>query len=106
MDAVTTVKVASEVANSQVVWSILCIAMTVYLLYSQKQEKKEWREDRKESIEAQKELANTMKEISLTVSDMNNGINDLKNRVDGIEREGHRNYNNRSKNNNVNRERG
>ena len=105
MDAVTTVKVASEVANSQVVWSILCIAMTVYLLYSQKQEKKEWREDRRDSIEAQKELANTMKEISITVSEMNNGINDLKSRVDDMERDRAVNYNNR-KNNSPNRERG
>ncbi|MEK3727993.1 hypothetical protein [Lysinibacillus sp. FSL W8-0953] len=41
MDPVTTVTAASQVANSQVAWSILCICLVVYVFWnSAKREQK------------------------------------------------------------------
>ncbi|MEE3805622.1 MULTISPECIES: hypothetical protein [Lysinibacillus] len=34
MDPVTTVTAASQVANSQVAWSILCICLVVYVFWN------------------------------------------------------------------------
>ena len=100
MDTITAIKTAESVANSQVVWAILCIAMTVYFIYSQKQDKKEWREERKETLEVQKSFsdaltsqANTMKEISDAVKETNNSVRNLKDRIDEIETKNYRSNN-------------
>lgn len=93
MDAITTVKTAESIASSQFVWAILFILLTTYLLWIQRQDKKEWREDRKESLEIQKAFndslssqASTMKEISSTLNETNKSLQSLEVRMDGIER--------------------
>lgn len=67
--------------------------MTGYLLWTQRQDKKEWKEERKESIEVQKAFndslstqAVTMKEISSTLNETNKSLQNLETRMDGIER--------------------
>ena len=90
MDAVSTVAVASEVANSQVVWSILCIGLTAFVLWSQRKDKLVTEErhskEREETLAVMKELgegltiqANTMKEIS-------SSLKNLEGRMEKVER--------------------
>lgn len=67
--------------------------MTGYLLWMQRQDKREWKEERKESLEVQKAFndslnvqATTMKEISSTLNETNKSLQNLEMRMDGIER--------------------
>lgn len=93
MDTVTTVAMASEVANSQVVWSILCIGLTVYVLWSGRQEKRELLNNLNKTSEALTSQAETMKDISeglrdtnKNLSDMTKSVEKLETRIDSIER--------------------
>jgi peptidoglycan hydrolase CwlO-like protein len=93
LDAVTTVTMASEVANSQVVWSILCIGLTVYVLWNGRQEKRELLNNLNKLSDALTSQAETMKDINDGLNDTNKSLTDtnktlekLEGRIDSIER--------------------
>lgn len=64
MDVVTTVTAASQVANSQVVWSILCIGLAIYVLKHSGKREERLLNNLDKLTEAQTEQAKTMEKIS------------------------------------------
>lgn len=109
MDTVTTVKVASEVANSQAVWAILFIILISYVLWFQRKDKlateERQRLERAEMLAIQKDFgtalasqAETMKEISASLQETNRSMRNLEGRIDNIEKSGYSRHNNRNYN--------
>lgn len=64
MDVVTAVTAASQVANSQVVWSILCIGLTIYVLKHSNKREERLLNNLDTLTEAQSDQAKTMEKIS------------------------------------------
>lgn len=70
MDPVSTVTAASQIANSQVVWSILCICLVVYVFWSSAKREQKLTENLEALTVAQGEQANAMREISKSLSSL------------------------------------
>lgn len=74
-----TVNIASQIANSQVVWSILCILLAVYVLWHSNKRETRLLENLEKLTDAQTEQAKTMEKIS-------NNLDTLEGRLDRIEK--------------------
>lgn len=59
-----SVNAASQIANSQVVWSILCILLTAYVLWHSNKRETRLLDNLTELTKAQQEQAKTMEKIS------------------------------------------
>ena len=59
-----SVNAASQIANSQVVWSILCILLTAYVLWHSNKRETRLLDNLTELTKAQHEQAKTMEKIS------------------------------------------
>lgn len=70
MDLVTTITTFSHIANSQVVWSILCILLAVYVLRESKKEKERLIKNLESLTKSQAAQANTMKNLCDTLAEM------------------------------------
>ncbi|MGN4127609.1 hypothetical protein ACMGD3_21765 [Lysinibacillus sphaericus] len=70
MDPVSTVTAASQIANSQVVWSILCICLVVYVFWNSAEREKKLMENLEALTVAQGEQANAMREISKSLTSL------------------------------------
>jgi len=70
MDPVTTVTAASQIANSQVVWSILCICLVVYVFWNSAKREQKLMENLVALTAAQGEQANAMREISKSLTSL------------------------------------
>ncbi|RDV27667.1 hypothetical protein [Lysinibacillus capsici] len=70
MDIVTTVTAASNVANSQVVWSILCICLVVYVFWNSNKREERLMKNLETLTDAQGEQANAMREISKSLTSL------------------------------------
>ncbi|MER2107285.1 MAG: BhlA/UviB family holin-like peptide [Solibacillus sp.] len=64
MDVVTIVSATSQIANSQVVWSILCIGLAVYVLKHSSKLEERLLNNLDKLTAAQTEQAKTMEKIS------------------------------------------
>lgn len=64
MDVVSIVSAASQIANSQVVWSILCIGLAVYVLKHSSKREERLLNNLDKLTAAQTEQAKTMEKIS------------------------------------------
>ena len=79
MDVITAVTAASQVANSQVVWSILCIGLTIYVLkHSNK------REDR--LLNNLDTLTGAQAEQAKTMEKINGNLATVEHRMDRMEK--------------------
>lgn len=74
-----TVYVASEIANSQVVWSILCILLAGYILWHSNKRETRLLDNLSELTKAQQEQAKAMQKIS-------ENLDTLEGRMDRIEK--------------------
>ena len=79
MDIVSTVTAASQVANSQVVWSILCIGLAIYVLKHSNQREERLLSNLDELTKAQSEQAIAMQSIS-------ENLTSLEGRMDRMEK--------------------
>jgi len=79
MDIVSTVMAASQVANSQVVWSIFCIGLAVYVLKHSNKREERLLNNLDELTKAQSEQAIAMQSIS-------ENLTSLKGRMDRMEK--------------------
>lgn len=79
MDIVSTVSAASQVANSQVVWSILCIGLAVYVLKHSNKREERLLNNLDELTKAQSEQAIAMQSIS-------ENLTSLEGRMDRMEK--------------------
>jgi len=79
MDIVSTVTAASQVANSQVVWSILCIGLAVYVLKHSNKREERLLNNLDELTKAQSEQAIAMQSIS-------ENLTSLEGRMDRMEK--------------------
>lgn len=77
IETVVLVEVLSGVANSQVVWSILCIALAIYVLRDSKKREDDSRKREANLVTnlntltaAQTEQANTMKNLCNTLAEI------------------------------------
>ncbi|MBU5250897.1 hypothetical protein KQI46_02955 [Lysinibacillus capsici] len=70
MDPVTTVTAASQIANSQVVWSILCICLVVYVFWNSAKREQKLMENLEALTAAQGDQANAMREISKSLTSL------------------------------------
>lgn len=74
-----TIEIASNIANSQVVWSILCILMVGYVLYHSNKRENRLLDNLSSLTEAQHQQAIAMKSISENLAT-------LEGRMDRMER--------------------
>ena len=90
MDAVTTVTMASEVANSQVVWSILCIGLTAFVLWSQRKDKiateERHHKEKSETLLVMKELGDGLTSQANTMKEISSSLKNLEGRMEQVER--------------------
>lgn len=70
MDAVSTVTTASQIANSQVVWSILCICLVVYVFWNSAKREQKLIDNLEALTVAQGKQANAMHEISKSLTSL------------------------------------
>jgi len=70
MDPITTVTAASQVANSQVIWSILCICLIVFVFWSAYKREEKLIKNLETLTAAQGERASAMREISRSLSSL------------------------------------
>ncbi|WP_107950983.1 BhlA/UviB family holin-like peptide [Lysinibacillus parviboronicapiens] len=70
MDAVSTVTTASQIANSQVVWSILCICLVVYVFWNSAKREQKLIDNLEALTVAQGKQANAMQEISKSLTSL------------------------------------
>ncbi|MFJ7663763.1 hypothetical protein ACIQXW_15430 [Lysinibacillus sp. NPDC097162] len=70
MDPITTVTTVSQVANSQVVWSILCISLVVFVFWSSYKREERLLKNLDTLTAAQGEQASAMREISKSLSSL------------------------------------
>jgi len=70
MDPITTVTAASQVANSQVIWSILCICLIVSVFWSAYKREEKLIKNLETLTAAQGERASAMREISRSLSSL------------------------------------
>lgn len=80
-----TVYVASEIANSQVVWSILCILLAAYVLWHSNKRETRLLDNLSELTKAQQEQAKAMQKIS-------ENLDTLEGRMDRIEKYTYKNH--------------
>lgn len=70
MDAVSAVTAASQIANSQVVWSILCICLVIYVFWHSNKREERLLKNLETLTKAQGEQANAMHEISKSLTSL------------------------------------
>ena len=70
MDIESAVTAASNIANSQVVWSILCICLVVYVFWNSNKREERLMKNLETLTEAQGDQANTMREISKSLTSL------------------------------------
>lgn len=70
MDAVSTVTAASQIANSQVVWSILCICLVVYVFWNSNKREERLIKNLETLTAAQGEQATAMQGISKSLTSL------------------------------------
>lgn len=64
MEPVTAVSAASQIANSQAVWSICCILLVAYVFWHSNKRETRLLDNLSELTKAQQEQANAMQKIS------------------------------------------
>lgn len=74
-----TVNAASQIANSQVVWSILCILLTAYVLWHSNKRETRLLDNLTELTKAQNEQAKTMEKL-------NENLETVEGRLDRMEK--------------------
>lgn len=74
-----TINTASQIANSQVVWSILCILMTAYVLWHSNKREARLLDNLTELTRAQNEQAKTMEKL-------NGNLETVEGRLDRMEK--------------------
>lgn len=84
MDIVSIVTAASHIANSQVVWSILCICLVVYVFWNSNKREERLLKNLETLTEAQGEQATAMQEISRSLTS-------LEGRMDRMEKHTYKN---------------
>ncbi|MCR8852637.1 hypothetical protein [Lysinibacillus fusiformis] len=70
MDIVATVTAASNITNTQVVWSILCICLVVNVFWNSNKREERLMKNLETLKEAQGEQANAMREISKSLTSL------------------------------------
>ncbi|AJK87694.1 MULTISPECIES: hypothetical protein [Lysinibacillus] len=70
MDMVSVVTAASHIANSQVVWSILCICLVIYVFLNSNKREERLLKNLERLTAAQGKQANTMGDISKSLTSL------------------------------------
>lgn len=84
MDIVSAVTTASHIANSQVVWSILCICLVVYVFWNSAKREQKLTENLEALTAAQGKQATAMQGISRSLTS-------LEGRMDRMEKHTYKN---------------
>ena len=79
MDVVSTVTAASQIANSQVVWSILCICLVIYVFWNSNKREERLTKNLETLTAAQGKQATAMQGISKSLTS-------LEGRMDSMEK--------------------